>query len=51
MVSYSVLNGLSIAGQSQLSENPDLLLANVLAPHVQGHRPYRGSNMIPWRGA
>lgn len=50
-MSYSVWNGLSRAEQSQLPENPDLLLANVLAPHVQGHRPYRGSNLIPWHDA
>lgn len=45
-MSYSVR-----AEQSQLPESPDLLLANVLPPHAQGHRPYRGSNMIPWHDA
>lgn len=50
-MSYSVRNGLSRAEQFQLPENPDLHLANVLPPHAQGHRPYKGSNMIPWHDA
>lgn len=39
MMSYSALNGLSIAKQSQLSENIDLLLANMLAPMSKGIDP------------